>query len=85
MFVTHRERYGSPRIHAELQEKGYHCARKRVARLMRESGLNARCKRRRAVTTNSRHENPIAPNLLQRDFTATAPNSKWAADVTYIP
>lgn len=52
---------------------------------MRENGLNARCKRRRAVTTNSRHENPIAPNLLQRDFTATAPNSKWAADVTYIP
>jgi putative transposase len=52
---------------------------------MREAALSARRKRRRVVTTHSRHDNPIAPNLLQRDFTATEPNKKWATDITYIP
>jgi putative transposase len=85
IFVSHREVYGSPRIHAELKERGVRCARKRIARLMRESGIAASRKRRRVITTTSRHENPIAPNLLGRDFTAEAPNKKWVTDVTYIP
>ncbi len=70
IFVSHREVYGSPRIHAQLADQGYRCSRKRIARLMRENGITASRKRRRVVTTNSRHENPVAPNLLQRDFTA---------------
>lgn len=85
VYHANRQVYGSPRIHAELQEQGWRCSRKRVARLMCENGITAKRKRRRVVTTNSRHENPIAPNLLQRDFTATAPNRKWVTDVTYIP
>jgi putative transposase len=85
IFVSHRKVYGSPRIHAQLADQGYRCSRKRIARLMRENGITASRKRRRVVTTNSRHENPVAPNLLQRDFTAQAPNRKWATDITYIP
>jgi putative transposase len=83
--VSHREVYGSPRIHAQLAEQGYRCSRKRIARLMRENGITASRKRRRVVTTHSRHENPVAPNLLQRDCTAQAPHRKWATDITSIP
>src|SRR6185312_685993 len=83
-YHQNKGKYGSPRIHAELKAQGVHCARKRVARLMREKQLSARKKRRRACTTNSEHRFPIAPNLLKRDFTADAPNKKWMADITYI-
>jgi len=76
--------YGSPRIHAELKEQGVHCGRKRVARLMRERGINAKSKRRKMKTTDSRHDNPVAPNILDRDFTADAPNTKWVSDITGI-
>jgi putative transposase len=85
IFVSHREVYGSPRIHAELAGQGYRCSRKRIARLMRENGITVSRKRRRVVTTNSHHENPVAPNLLQRDFTAQAPHRKWVTDITSIP
>ncbi len=84
VFESHRHRYGSPRIHAELREQGRSISRKRVARLMREAALYAKRKRRRVKTTNSNHSNPVAANLLQRDFTATEPNKKWITDVTYI-
>ena len=73
IFLSHREVYGSPRVHAELKEQGVHCARKRIARLMREHGITPKRKRRRVVTTNSQHENPVAPHLLQRDFTHQNP------------
>jgi len=85
-FVAGRGVYGSPRIHATLQAQGIHCARKRVARLMRAQGLCAgRFRRRKPRTTDSHHLQPIAPNLLERDFTAQAPNRKWVADITGIP
>ncbi len=84
-FVTHQGRYGSPRLHAELRDQGFVCARKRVARLMREAGLCAKRKRRRVVTTRRDTSHPVAPNLLDRDFTASEPNKKWATDITYIP
>jgi putative transposase len=77
-------RYGSPRIHADLKDEGIYCGRKRVARLMQEKSLFARKKRRAGRTTNSNHPFPVAPNLLKRDFTADAPNTKWMADLTYI-
>jgi putative transposase len=80
-----RRTYGSPRIHAELHAEGTRCSRKRVARLMRAAGLSARRPRRAARTTDSKHDRPIAPNLLGRDFTAAAPDRRWAADITYVP
>ena len=80
-----REVYGSPRIHAELQAQGLRHGEKRVARLMRAGGIRAKQKRKFKATTDSRHSHPVALNLLARDFEATAPNQKWAADITYIP
>jgi len=81
---SHRT-YGSPRVHAELRAEGVVCNRKRVARLMRLEGLQGRRKRRKAATTDSKHPYPVAPNLLNREFAADAPNEKWVADITYIP
>ena len=80
----HRERYGSPRIHAELAANGTHVGQKRVARLMQENGLKARSRRRFKRTTDSEHKHPIASNLLAQDFTASGPNEAWAGDITYI-
>jgi putative transposase len=83
-FQDNRCVYGSPRVHAELHAQGIHCARKRVARLMREQGLCAQHPRHRTITTHSDKGIQAAPNLLQRDFSADEPNSKWVADTTYI-
>lgn len=85
VFKTHRRRYGAPRIHRELRGRGRRVGRKRVARLMHSKGLRAAQPRRFVHTTDSRHPHPIAPNHLGRDFGATAPNQKWAGDITYIP
>jgi len=79
-----RQVYGSPRIHAELRAQGISCGKHRVARLMRQAGLRAVQKQRRVHTTDSQHSDPVAPNLLQRDFTAPAPNRKWLTDITAI-
>lgn len=64
------------RVHAELHAQGIHCARKRVARLMREQGLFAKRPRHRTITTQSEPGAQVAPNLLQRDFSAVQPNSR---------
>jgi putative transposase len=79
-----RKRYGSPRIHRALRKRGVRVGAKRIARLMRERGIVARQKRRFRRTTDSKHSNPIAPNVLAREFEPTAPNHAWAGDVTYI-
>jgi transposase InsO family protein len=79
-----RKTYGSPRVHAELQARGVRVGRKRVERLMRENGLQGRRKRRFRRTTDSRHNGPIAPNLLARDFHINEPNRAWVTDVTAI-
>src|SRR5260370_16310785 len=78
------KRYGSPRIHADLKAENQHVGRKRVARLMREEGLEGQRKRRFRVTTDSRHSHPVAANELNRNFTASAPNKIWVTDITYI-
>ena len=83
-FQANRGIYGSPRVHAELRAQGFHCARKRVARLMRAQGLFAKRPRHRTITTQSEPGAQVAPNLLQRDFSADQPNTKWVADTTYI-
>jgi transposase InsO family protein len=85
---VHRDtngRYGSPRIHVELRAQGRGASRGRIERLMRRHGIRAIMARpRRVRTTDSRHDLPIAPNLLDRNFTAPAPNRIWLADITYI-
>lgn len=78
------QRYGSPRIHEELGANDTHVGRKRVARLMKEDGIFVQTKRRFVKTTDSKHDFPIAPNLLKRDFTAVAPNAVWVGDITYL-
>jgi putative transposase len=86
IFAASRRTYGSPRVHAELREEGVRIGRERVARLMREMGLSARRGRRRTPrTTDSRHDFPIAPNLLDQDFAAERPDAVWLADISYIP
>ena len=77
-------RYGSPRVHAELRANGEKVGRKRVARLMKNADLAGRTRRRFRTTTDSNHAFPIAPNVLERDFTATAPNQAWVTDITSI-
>lgn len=79
-----RGRYGSPRVHADLRARGVRVGKKRIERLMREQGLAARRKRRFTKTTDSAHAQPIAPNVLERDFETSAPNEVWVTDVTYV-
>jgi len=79
-----RRTYGSPRILRDLREDGHRVSRKRVARLMRELGLEGRRKRRFRATTDSQHRFPVAPNVLMRDFDVGAPNTAWATDITYL-
>lgn len=83
-YHANRGVYGSPRVHAELQAQGITCARKRVARLMRELDLAARRPGHRTITTRSDPSARVAPNRLERDFTATHPNEKWTGDITAI-
>ena len=84
IFEEKRKRYGSPRIYRELRGTGYACARSRVARVMRENGLIARRKKRFRVTTDSSHDFPISPNLLNRNFSTSSVNECWVSDITYI-
>jgi transposase InsO family protein len=83
-FKTGRGTYGSPRVRDELVDQGFEIGRKRVARLMREMGLQGVTPRRFRVTTDSDHDHPVAGNVLDRDFEASGPNKKWATDITYV-
>ena len=76
--------YGSPRMTRELQDDGHLIGRRRTARLMRENGMKARQKRRFKRTTDSHHSWPVAPNIIDQDFTAERRDEKWAADISYI-
>jgi putative transposase len=80
-----RQTYGAPRIHAELVATGIHCGRKRVARLMRATGIVGCHRRRPVVTTVREPEASPAPDHLQRQFVADKPNVRWTADITYVP
>ena len=85
--VVHAEvgqEYGWPRMTRELVARGHRVGKERVRRLMQLHGIQARGKRKFVVTTDSEHSLPLAPNLLQRDFTAEAPDLKWTSDITYI-
>jgi putative transposase len=76
-FALSNGTYGSPRMTRELQDDGLAIGRRRTARLMRENGLRGRQKRRFKRTTDSEHSWPTAPNIIDQNFTATAPNQKW--------
>jgi putative transposase len=83
-FALSNGTYGSPRMTRDLRDDGLHVGRRRTARLMRENGLRARQKRRFTRTTDSQHAWPVAPNLLDQNFTAAGPDEKWGADISYI-
>jgi len=83
IFEDSKQRYGAPRIHAELQAQGHHVSRKTVANLMKLRGIHPpRRKRRMPVTTDSRHSFAIAPNLLKRNFKIMVPDTVWLADIS---
>jgi putative transposase len=83
-FATSNETYGSPRMHAELKERGLAVGVHRVARLMSENGLKARQKTRFKRTTDSDHGGPVVKNVLDQDFTADGPDQKWGVDISYV-
>jgi putative transposase len=78
-------RYGSPRMTAELNDRGHDCAENTVAKLMKTHGIRAKAPRSFVRTTDSRHALPVAANVLDRDFAPPGPNRTWSADITYIP
>jgi putative transposase len=80
-----KARYGSPRIHAELVDRGHDCCVNTVARVMREAGIAAKTKRKFRQTTDSNHNHPVAENLLNRQFEPGARDESWVADITFIP
>ncbi len=84
IFRERKGRYGSPRITEELATQALGVSRKRVARIMQETGLRASGKRKFKHTTDSNHALPVAPNLLEQQFQASEPNQVWVGDITYI-
>ena len=85
IYDENKGRYGAPRIQAELAAQGRRHSVRRIARLMRALGLYGKTRRKFVKTTDSKHALPVAPNLLERNFTPETPNSAWAGDINYIP
>ena len=81
-FEASRQRYGSPRVHADLADQDVKVSRKRVVRVMREEGLKARARKRFKSTTMSDHDQPVAANVLNQEFTAEAPNQRRGGDTS---
>ena len=84
LFDTGKGRNGAPRLSQDMADLGLNCNRKTVADSLRRQGLRAKGARKFKATTNSKHSLPVAPNLLQQDFSADAPNQKWVGDITYL-
>jgi putative transposase len=83
-FTAEKGRVGSPRLTRRLKAQGHGAGRHQVARSLRRQGLRAKGARKYKATTNSKHSLPVAPNLLQQDFSADRPNQRWVSDITYI-
>jgi transposase InsO family protein len=79
-----RKRYGSPKIHKELEKMGERCSRKRVFRIMRENGIYVHHRRKFKATTDSGHIHPVAPNILNRKINVEKPDKIWVSDITYV-
>lgn len=84
IFKKHLGRYGAQRIRNELRRNGEICSKNRVAKRMKCLSLRAKARKKFKITTDSKHNLPVAPNLLNRDFTAHAPNQKWCGDISYV-
>tara|TARA_B110000902_G_scaffold74219_1_gene87683 strand:+ start:324 stop:701 length:378 start_codon:yes stop_codon:yes gene_type:complete len=84
VFEKSYQSYGSPRIREDLRVLGYKVSKSRVARIMRANNLFAKRKRKFKATTDSKHNYPVAPNLLKQDFTVSRRNEVWVSDMTYI-
>jgi putative transposase len=84
LFFQSRQKYGAPRLANELRKLGKPANRKTVAASLRRQGLRAKAARKFKATTNSKHNLPVSPNLLNQDFTASKPNEKWVGDITYL-
>lgn len=85
LFADSGQRYGSPKLTAQLHREGECISQKTVAQLMRAQGLRSRVIRRYKATTNSRHTFPVARNVLNQTFVANRPNQTWMVDITYVP
>ncbi len=83
-FDHHKKRSGAIRITKDLQKNGQKIGKNRVAKIMRQNGWRAKGARKFKATTNSKHNLPVAPNLLEQNFEANHPNQKWVSDLTYI-
>lgn len=84
IFEDSNSSYGSPRMTEELKANGWTVSRQRVARIMRAAGIAARRRRKFIATTDSKHNYPVAPNVLDRDFSASRPGEVWVSDITYV-
>jgi transposase InsO family protein len=84
IFAEHRQCYGAPRITDALHDDGIECSENRVARRLRALGLKAIQAKKFKVTTDSNHSKPVAPDLIEQDFYAAAPNQKWTSDISYV-
>lgn len=84
IYRQHKARYGAPRLTYELNSNGELCSKNRVARRMRYLGIMAKGKKKFKLTTDSKHNLPVSPNLLNRDFKAEKSNQKWCGDISYI-
>lgn len=84
VFHARKQRCGSPTLVLDLHDQGHKHDRKTVAASMKRQNLRAKAAKKFKATTNSNHNLPVAPNLLQQDFSVTAPNRKWVSDITYL-
>lgn len=84
LFFQFKQKYGAPRLANELKLLGKPADKKTVAASLRRQGLRARAARKFKATTNSKHNLPVSPNLLEQDFSASRPNQKWVGDITYL-
>lgn len=85
VFKRSRKTYGSPRVHRQLVSEGHTCSRGRIERLMSANGIRAKQRRKFVATTDSKHDLPVAKNILGREFSVGEPNKVWLSDITYIP
>jgi putative transposase len=85
IFTESEQTYGVPRMYEQLRTEGWKCNKKVVERLMRDHQISPRPKKKYKATTDSRHNLPIAPNVLGREFVTEEPDEVWVSDITYIP
>lgn len=85
VWESSNKKYGSPRLHRQLAAEGWEVSRQRIARLMAQMGIASRIRRKWVKTTQSNHQWPVAPNLLDRNFSPENLSEVWVSDITYLP